>query len=234
MMILSASPVYAVDGTELLKQVDRNLRPASYEMHRELINIEPDSTRKEYVLYTLKKDPDKMIVLFLDPPNEKGRAILRVGDSMWLHIPNVAKPLRITNVESAVGGVFNNSDILRLDYSVEYDVEKLEEQDDLYLLSLRAKTKTVAYDKLKMYVDKKSLMPVTVQAFAATGLLVKTLHYKNYKDFGDGLTRPSVVEADSPLFKSYKSVMQYSKINKRQFEDEVFTLNYLPRVDKLR
>jgi len=29
-------------------------------------------------------------------------------------------------------------------------------------------------------------------------------------------------------------VMLYAKINKKKFADEVFTLNYLPRVDELR
>ncbi|WP_455207384.1 outer membrane lipoprotein-sorting protein [Kaarinaea lacus] len=233
-MMLSVPPVFAIDGTELLRQIDRNLQPASYEMYRKLINIEPDGAKKEFVLYTIKKGQDKMIALFLDPPSEKGRATLRQGDNMWLYIPNVGKPLRITSLQSVVGGVFNNSDILRLDYSAEYDVDSVEEQPDQYLLSLKAKTKTVAYDKLKMSVDKKALVPMTIEAYAATGLLIKTLHYKNLKDFGNGLNRPSVLETDSPLYKGYKSVMLYSKINQRQFDDEVFTLNYLPRVDELR
>jgi len=232
--ILSSSPGYAIDGTELLKQVDRNLRPTSCEMYYKLINIEPDSTKKEYELYTIKKDQDKVVALVLGPPNEKGRATLRLGDNMWLYIPKVSKPLSITSLDSVVGGVFNNSDILRLDYSVEYDVEKVEEKEELFLLALKAKTKAVAYDKLKMSVDKKTLVPVTIQAFAATGLLIKTLRYKDIKDFGDGLNRPSVLETESPLNKGYKSVILYSKINKRQFDDEVFSLNYLPRVDKLR
>ena len=223
-----------VDGSQLLVKIDRNLQPTSYEMYRKLINIDPGGEKKEFVLYTVKKGQDKMIALFLDPPSEKGRSTLRLGDNMWLYIPNVGKPLRITSLQSVVGGVFNNSDILRLDYSAEYNVEKVEEQGEQYLLFLKAKTNSVAYDRLKMYVDKKALVPMKIEAYAATGLLIKTLNYKNIKDFGNGLKRPSVLETDSPLFKGYKSVMLYSKINKRDFDDEVFSLNYLPRVDELR
>lgn len=98
----------AIDGNELLKKVDRNLQPESYEMYRKLINIEPNGSRKEFVLYTVKKGQDKMVALFLDPPSEKGRATLRLGDNMWLYIPNVGKPLRITSLQSVVGGIFNN------------------------------------------------------------------------------------------------------------------------------
>lgn len=225
---------HAATGNDLLRQVDRNLQPDSYEMYRKLINIEPSGSRKEFVLYTIKKGQDKMVALFLDPPSEKGRATLRLADNMWLYIPNVGKPLRITSLQSVVGGVFNNSDILRLDYSTEYNVTSTTTDATQYLLELKAKTRSVAYDRLKMWVDKKSVLPVKIEAYAASGLLIKTLHYSKMTDFGGGLNRPAVLETDSPLYKGYRSVMLFSNIKKRNFTDEVFTLNYLPRVESLR
>ncbi|MCD6584773.1 MAG: outer membrane lipoprotein-sorting protein [Desulfobacteraceae bacterium] len=227
-------PAAALDGNEILLQADRNLQPESYEMYRKLINIEPDGNKKEYVLFTVKKGQDKMVALFLSPASEKGRATLRLGDNMWLYIPSVGKPIRITSLQSVVGGVFNNSDILRLDYSSEYDAAILEETEASYVLDCKAKTSSVAYDRLKMNVDKTTMVPVTIECYAASGMLIKTLYYKDIKEFGDGLVRPSVLETDSPLYKGYKSVMIYAKITKKEFADEIFTLNYLPRVDELR
>lgn len=232
--LLLAAPAGAVDGNVLLKQLDRNLEPESYEMYRKLINIEPDGKKKEYVLYSVKKGRDKIVALFLDPPSDKGRATLRLGDNMWLYIPSVGKPLRITSLQSVIGGVFNNADILALDYSVEYSVDQVEETKDGYILSLKARTAAVAYDRLKMWVDKATTLPVTIEAYAASGLLIKTLHYSDIKDFGSGIKRPAVLETDSPLYKGYKSVMLYSNIRARRFPDEVFTLNYLPRASELR
>lgn len=228
------APAWAIDGNALLRQLDRNLEPESYATYRKLINIEPDGKKKEYVLYTVKKGRDKIVALFLDPPSEKGRATLRLGDNMWLYIPNVGKPIRITSLQSVIGGVFNNADILALDYSVEYNVERVEEAGSQYILSLKARTAAVAYDRLKMRVDKATTLPVTIEAYAASGLLIKTLHYSDIKDFGGGIKRPSVLETDSPLYKGYKSVMLYSGIRARSFPDEVFTLNYLPRAGELR
>jgi hypothetical protein len=54
--------------------------------------------------------------------------------------PDVGKPVRITSLQSVVGGVFNNSDIMQVDYHEEYDVVEIEEQDKEYLLHLKAKT----------------------------------------------------------------------------------------------
>jgi outer membrane lipoprotein-sorting protein len=224
----------AIDGTEILKKVDRNLEPETYESYRQLTDIQPDGSKKVSVLYTMKKGRDKVVALFLAPASDKGRVTLRLGDNMWLYIPDVGRPIRITSLQSVTGSIFNNADILRIDYTAEYDVETAEEQKDAHLLSLKAKTGEVAYDRLKMWVDKQALLPVTIECYAASGLLLKTLHFSNVKDFGGGIKRPATLETDSPLYKGYKSVMQWSGLKKREFPDEVFTLNYLPRVQELR
>jgi len=224
----------AIDGTEILKKVDRNLEPETYESYRQLTDIQPDGSKKVSVLYTMKKGRDKVVALFLAPASDKGRVTLRLGDNMWLYIPDVGRPIRITSLQSVTGSVFNNADILRIDYTAEYNVEAMEEQNDAYLLSLKAKTGEVAYDRLKMWVNKQALLPVTIECYAASGLLLKTLHFSNVKDFGGGIKRPATLETDSPLYKGYKSAMQWSGLKKRDFPDEVYTLNYLPRVQELR
>ncbi len=233
-LLLFAGTVSAMDGNEVLKQVDGNMQPGSYEMYRKLINIEPDGKEKEFVLYTVKKGQDKMVALFIFPASEKGRATLRLGDNMWLYIPNVGKPLRITSLQSVIGGVFNNSDILRLDFSAEYNAVSMTEQDGLYKLDLKAKNGSVAYDSLKMIVDKQTMLPLDIECYAASGMLIKTLHYSKVKDFGNGVVRPSMLKTDSPLHKGYKSVMLFAKLNKRELANEVFSLNFLSRVDELR
>ena len=232
--LLVAAPAYAIDGDELLKQIDRNLNPESYEMYRKIINIEPDGRKKEYTLFSVKKGDDKVVALFLAPASEKGRSTLRLGDNMLLYIPNVGKPVRITSLQSVVGGVFNNSDILQLDYAAEYDVEKIEETGNEYLLHLKAKTKTVAYDRIKLWADKNKKLPTKIECLTEASMLIKTLYFKEVKDFGGGIVRPSVMETDSPLYQGYKSVMLFANIKKKEFKDEVFTLTFMPNIESLR
>ena len=234
-LLLSVSTgALALDGGAILEQVDRNLAPPSYEMYRKLINTEPDGTRREYVLYTAKKGRDQMVSLFLAPATDEGRTTLRHGDNMWMYIPDVGRPLRITSLQSVVGGIFNNSDLMRLEFGVEYAPDSVEETPEAYVLDLKAKTDAVAYDRLKMWVDKKVMLPTKIDAYAASGLLIKTLTYDEIKDFGDGIVRPSRLQTDSPLHVGYKAIMLFAKIRPRDFADEVFTLNYMPRVKELR
>jgi outer membrane lipoprotein-sorting protein len=233
-MLALASPVFAIDGNQLLKEIDRNLNPDSYESYKKLINIEPDGGKKEFVLFTIKKDKDKVAALFISPASEKGRSTLRLGDNMWLYLPGVGKPIRITSLQSVVGGVFNNSDILRLDYSAEYDAAKVEDAGEEYVFHLKAKTRDVAYDKLKMWADKKRKLPLKIECLTEADLLIKTIYFKEVKDFGGGIVRPSVIETDSPLYKGHKSVMIFAGIKEREFKDEVFTITFMPELESLR
>ena len=234
LLLAVGGPAFGLDGDAILATVDRNLAPDAYEMYRKLINVEPDGSRKEFVLYTAKKGRESMVALFLDPPSDLGRTTLRLGDNMWLYIPDVGKPLRITSLQSVVGGIFNNSDLMRLEFSTEYLVQGIEEAADEYVLDLKARTGAVAYDRLKMRVDRELLLPTVIEAYASSGLLIKTLRYRKNKDFGNGIVRPSVLETESPLYKGYKAVMLFAKIRPREFADEVFSLNFMPRVNELR
>jgi len=223
-----------INASTILEDIDRKLTPVSAQMYKKLINIDPDGSKKEFLLFQAKKDKDKMISLFLEPESEKGRATLRLGENMWLYIPNVGRPLRITSMQSVVGGIFNNADIMRLDFSTEYDVVKREDKQEYTLLELKAKNETVSYDKLLMRVDKKTLNPIQIECYTSTQMLIKTLFYKKSKDFGDGIVRPSVVETSSPMYKGYKSIMIYGTITPKNFVDEAFTLDNLEKASDLR
>ena len=233
-LLFLPAAVFAADGTALLKEIDRNLSPESYESYRKLINIEPTGAKREYTMFTVKKGQDKVASLFIAPASENGRSTLRLGENMWFYVPNVGKPIRITSLQSVVGGVFNNSDILQLDYAAEYDVAQTDETGGEYVLKLKAKTKTVAYDRLVITADKAKKLPKKIDCMTQDGMLIKTLYFKEIKDFGGGIVRPSVIETDSPLYKGYKSVMIFAKIKKREFKDEVFTMGYMPSMADLR
>ena len=233
MTMAAATALYAQADNERLKRIDAKLMPESYESYRRLIDENPDGKKKEFTVFSMKKGLDKVAMLFVAPASEKGRTTLRLGENMWLYIPNVGKPIRITSLQSVTGGVFNNSDIMQVDYSAEYDVVGSENSDSGYILELKAKDKTVAYDKLKMWASQDDVV-LRIECYAASGMLIKTLDFKEPKDFGNGILRPSIIETYSPLHKGYRSSMVFLQIKSREFKDEVFTMNYMSRIETLR
>ena len=64
--------------------------------------------------------------------------------------------------------------------------------------------------------------------------MIKTLYFKEMKPFDDGILRPSVNETDSPLYKGYQSIIVYARVKKRIVPDEVFTLEFLSRIETIR
>ena len=85
-----------------------------------------------------------------------------------------------------------------------------------------------------MWVNKDNLLPTKIESLTEASMLIKTLHFRQVKDFGGGVVRPSLVETDSPLYKGYKSVMIFAKIKERALKDEVFTLTFMPNMESLR
>jgi len=94
----------AEEDTRLLQRIDRNLNPEFYESYRKLINIEPDGRKKEFILYTVKKDADKVAALFLEPASEKGRSTLRLGDNMWLFL-SMSQPYSAASRNESMFGI---------------------------------------------------------------------------------------------------------------------------------
>ncbi len=185
-------------------------------------------------MFVGKKDTDKVIGTFLSPKSEIGRSTLRIGENMWLYIPNLKKPIRITSIQSITGGLFNNSDIMGLDYSTEYNCVKVVDNKGKYELELKAKSKSVAYEKLTIRADAKTLITEEIKCFTSSGMLIKTLHFKKITKFDNGITRPAVVETDSPLHKGAKSIMIYSKLKSEVLADELFTINSMSEYKNLR
>jgi len=86
----------------------------------------------------------------------------------------------------------------------------------------------IAYDKLIMIVDKRYYTPVSILCYSASGIMIKDLIFKNMKNFGNGLIRPSLIETTSPLQKGYKSQFILGEVNPVMLKDEMFTLSYMP------
>ena len=129
MLCLLALPVRSGDGRCGRRDADPG--KGRSQSRARILRVVPQADRhparrhatKEYVLWTVKTGADKMVALFLDPPADKGRVTLRLGENMWLYMPDVGRPIRITSLQSVTGSVFNNADILRIDYTSEYNVE---------------------------------------------------------------------------------------------------------------
>src|SRR5438445_3897177 len=185
---LAASPPTAA---ELLKHYDAMMSPRTFDALMTMTAHRQDGTTRSYKFRALKLGEDKIRLWFFEPASAKGQEMLRVGENMWVYMPNLKRALRIASRESFQGGDFNNGDALRVNYVADYTPAFGDSgAPDTWLLDLSAKTKEAGYDRIKLWIHKGDFMPVRGEYYAASGKLLRSMAFSDPKDF-HGLKRPS-------------------------------------------
>jgi outer membrane lipoprotein-sorting protein len=207
-MLLASAPVLAAAPTaeELLQRYDEVMGPATFEAESQMTAWREDGTHRTYELRMLKAQDDKSRVWFKSPASVKGQEILRVGDNMWVYLPNLKRATRVANRDSFQGGDFNNADILRVNYTKDY-TGKLVPSDvpETWLLELKAKSPETAYDAIKLWLRKSDRLPVKAQYFGTSGQMLRSAEFSDYQELEKGYTRPAKVVMHNELVKSRRS-----------------------------
>jgi outer membrane lipoprotein-sorting protein len=232
MLPLAAS---AADPTaqQLLKNYDEVMGPGSFEMSSSMEAHREDGTTRTYKMRVLKAGDDKLRVFFSEPSSARGQEMLRTGENMWQYMPNLKKAVRVPARDSFMGGDFNNADVLRVNYTADYDaVVVASNVPNTWQLELSAKpnvSKEVAYDKIRLWLSKEAKpMPVRAEYYARSGKLLRSAEFSDVKDF-DGARRPARVVMKNELATQRYSVMLTEALKIKDVSGSKFVLDDLGR-----
>src|SRR4051812_40196296 len=91
MALVLPSLALAGDPTpaELLKRYDEVMSPRTFDGLLTMIAHRQDDTTRGYKFRALKSEDDKIRTWFFEPAAAKGQEMLRVGDNMWVYMPNL-------------------------------------------------------------------------------------------------------------------------------------------------
>jgi hypothetical protein len=180
----------------------------------------------------LIKGRTKTIIKTLDPPVDRGTSMLMVDYDFWVFLPTISKPLRISLQQRLLGEVANG-DIARVNFSGDYTakIQKEENLDgtDYYVLELLAKDERVTYHRVLLWVQKDNSHPLKAEFYAASGKLLKTASYEEYRMVA-GRLRPTKLVLNDPLVRGQHSIIEYSDLTPADFPDKYFTEQYLKRL----
>jgi outer membrane lipoprotein-sorting protein len=191
-LVVSAGTAYsAPTAEELVRRYDEVMSPKTFEADMEMVAHRQDGTTRGYTFRALKSGFDKTRVWFVEPAAAKGQEMLKVGDNMWVYMPNLKRALRIASRESFQGGDFNNGDIMRVNYVADYDARMLPETDAAtWALELSAKSNEASYDRIRLWLSRDKRLPIKAEYYAASGKLLRSATFEATKSF-HGLERPS-------------------------------------------
>src|SRR5690242_5026521 len=106
---------------DLVRRYNELMSPKTFDMLMTMVAHRQDDTTRSYKFRAMKSQDDKIRLWFFEPAAAKGQEMLRVGDNMWVYMPNLKRSLRIASRESFQGGDFNNGDVLRVNYEADYN-----------------------------------------------------------------------------------------------------------------
>jgi outer membrane lipoprotein-sorting protein len=123
-----------------------------------------------------------MRMWFLEPAASKGQEMLRVGDNLWVYMPNLKRALRLASRESFQGGDFSNGDLLRVNYREDYTARLVPSaEESTWALELTAKSEESTYDKVKLWMSKDKKLPVRAEYYAGSGKLLRSAVFEDVK-----------------------------------------------------
>ena len=136
--------------------------------------IRPNKPERVVEMKGWKKGDEQGLVRYTAPAKERGTAYLRSGESTWLFLPSAEKVVRVGARQNFGGGDFSNADIFRLSLVRDYDPtlagEETVEGEACYKLELKAKDRSVAYDRVVYWVRSDgTFYPVKADYYTLSG-----------------------------------------------------------------
>lgn len=191
---------------------------------------QPGDMRKFRIL---SRGNENTIVLTLEPVSERGQALLMRGRDLWVFLPNVSQPVRLSLAQRLTGQVANG-DLARANFAGDYTPVRAgtETLDGVVanVLDLTAVDRGVTYAKVKYWIGEKNGYPLKAEFYALSGRLLKTCRYEDFRELA-GRIRPTRLVMEDALKKGEVSVLSYSNMVLQDLPERMFTREYLRRLN---
>jgi outer membrane lipoprotein-sorting protein len=232
--LLAAASAAPPDAATILRRADHAVlgETASYTLRMSVVR--PNKPERVVEMKGWKKGDDRGLVRYTAPAKERGTAYLRSGDSTWLFLPSAEKVVRVGAKQNFGGGDFTNADIFRLSLVKDYDPtlagEETVEGQVCYKLELKAKDRSVAYDRVVYWVRADgTFYPVKADYYTLSGKNLKSLVVSAVKPLG-GRPRPTLLTMESRVDEGSRTRLEFLLIQDDvKLDDRLFAPGALER-----
>jgi outer membrane lipoprotein-sorting protein len=180
----------------------------------------------------LSKGNENAIVMVTEPAVDRGQIMLMKGRDLWIFLPNVSQPVRLSLAQRLTGQVANG-DLARANFAGDYTPKLVRTEnidgEDHYVLELTAVDRTVAYHRVMYWVKQKNHHPHKAEFYSLSNRLLKSARYEDFQKLA-GQVRPTRLVLQDALRKGEESVLVYSGMVLRDLPDKIFTRDYLKRL----
>ncbi len=227
------SDAATVDATALVQRADAIRFPReSFETLITVTNYTADEAGDVREYKVMSRGNENTIVLTESPASERGQALLMRGRDLWIFMPTVSQPVRLSLSQRLTGQVANG-DLARAnfagDYSAELAGQENLEGEDAWVLDLTAAGRGVTYAKVRYWVAVADDRPIKAEFYAVSGRLLKTSRYEAFQELA-GRMRPTRLVIEDALKEGDYSVLEYNTMTVKDLPERMFTQQYLRRL----
>ena len=219
---------------EMVEQADRIRFPGeSFQVDVAVASRAEGQQAENWKYRVLSKGNDNTVVMVVEPAAERGQIILMKGRDLWIFMPSVSQPVRLSMSQRLTGQVANG-DLARANLAGDYVARllRVESIDDAryQVLELTARDRGVTYHRVLYWLREGSHAPYKAEFYALSGRLLKTGRYERYQKVL-GRSRPMRLVLSDALRSGEESVLDYSDMKLRELPDKVFTKEYLKKLE---
>ncbi len=181
----------------------------------------------------LSKGNSNSVVMVTEPASERGQILLMKNRDLWIFMPEVSQPIRLSLSQRLTGQVANG-DLARANFATDYQPKILRSEtiagDAFHVLELTGIDRSVTYQKVLYWVRAKDFWPYRAEFYSLSNRLLKTCKYENFKTM-EGRKRPTRLVMEDALRGGEQSVLEYAGLKLRDLPDKLFTKDYLKKLD---
>jgi outer membrane lipoprotein-sorting protein len=187
---------------------------------------------ERHVYRVLSKGNENTVVMVAEPASERGQIMLMRGRDLWLFLPDVSQPVRLS-VSQRLTGQVANGDLARANFVGDYTPTLLGTEtidgERYHVLELVAAGSGVTYSRVIYWVNQSNYFPYKAEFYSVSNRLLKTSQYESFREMA-GTLRPTRLVMRDALRKGEESILEYSNMKLRDLPDKIFNKDYLKRL----
>jgi outer membrane lipoprotein-sorting protein len=230
----TSSPADDAAARSIVEKADRIRFPGeSFQVDVEIVTTREGRRLEARRYRVLSKGNENTIVMVTEPASERGQSMLMRGRELWVFMPNVSQPVRLSLAQRLTGQVANG-DLARANFTGDYRPRLIRNDtidgESYHVLELTAVDRSVTYQRVIYWVGQSDGRPHKAEFYAQSNRLLKTARYEGFQMLG-GRVRPTRIVMEDALRQGERSVLQYSDLRLRTLPDRMFTKEHLRRLD---
>ena len=219
----------------ILEKADQIRFPReSFQVDVNINTTAPDQGADMRKYRVLSKGNENSVVMTTEPASERGQIILMKGRDLWVFMPDISQPVRLSLSQRLTGQVANG-DLARANFAGDttrpfWRTDTID--GDKYYVSgtYWAFYRGVTYHKVLYWVRQSNFWPYRAEFYSLSNRLLKTARYEDFKMLL-GKQRTTRLVMEDALRKGEVSVLEYSEMKLRDLPDKIFTKDYLKKLE---